>query len=149
MISAGKRQSSPELGGLLVQIVGGAFLIWLAVDGFQSAGDAIGQHDDHRSVPPILRGTLAVILNPGVWLFLATAASSLVSSAAHDGGTVSALGAAMALTVGLSMGDSAVVLLGGLGVRRAGDRVVLWVRRVLAGGLAALGLWVLASGVIG
>jgi threonine/homoserine/homoserine lactone efflux protein len=132
-----------------IQVVGGAFLIWLGVDGFQSAGDHAGEAEERRSLAPLPRGILAVILNPGVWLFLTTAASSLVTSAAHNGGTASALGAALALTLGLAIGDTAVVLVGSLGVRRAGDRVVLWVRRLLTLGLVALGIWVLASGVIG
>ena len=53
---------------------------------------------------------------------------------------------ALALVVGLAMGDAAVVLVGGIGVRRAGVRVERWVRRALAAVLAALGVWLLAAG---
>jgi hypothetical protein len=46
------------------------------------------------------------------------------------------------------LGDGAVVLIGGLGVRRAGDRVALWVRRGLAVVLAALGIALIVRGLV-
>jgi hypothetical protein len=55
---------------------------------------------------------------------------------------------AVALVAGAAIGDGAVVLLGGLGVRRAGERVERWVRRVLAIVLAGLGVWLLVHGLI-
>jgi hypothetical protein len=41
-----------------------------------------------------------------------------------------------------------VVLLGGLGLRRAGRRVILWAQRILATLLAGLGVWLLLQGAI-
>jgi threonine/homoserine/homoserine lactone efflux protein len=95
-----------------------------------------------------VRGTLAVLLNPGAWLFLATAASSLFASAVHADGRPAALAAALALSGGLMLGDGAVVLLGGVGMRRAGMRTALWIRRALALILAGLGVWLVITGFI-
>jgi hypothetical protein len=50
--------------------------------------------------------------------------------------------------IGLAMGDVAVVLLGGLGLRRGGGRVGRWVRRALATVLAGLGVWLLVNASI-
>jgi hypothetical protein len=55
---------------------------------------------------------------------------------------------AVALMVGLAIGDGTVVLLGGIGVRRAGERVRLVVRRLLATLLGGLGLWLFLSGLL-
>src|SRR5207247_2290645 len=48
----------------------------------------------------------------------------------------------------LAIGDGTVVLLGGIGVRRAGERVRLVVRRLLATLLAGLGVWLFLSGLL-
>jgi threonine/homoserine/homoserine lactone efflux protein len=141
---------APPSGPLLriLKVAGGALLLWLAVEGFRSTRNMGRTSADRRSLPPTVRGALAVILNPGAWLFLGTAASSLLSTAARRGGSGSAILAAVALIIGLAIGDGGVVLLGGVGVRRAGERLGLWVRRALAIVLAGLGLWLLADGLI-
>jgi threonine/homoserine/homoserine lactone efflux protein len=89
-----------------------------------------------------------VLLNPGAWLFLGAVASPLLATATRRGGTGDALLVAVALVTGTAIGDGAVVLLGGLGARRAGDRGGRWVRRSLAAVLAGLGVWLLLTGVI-
>jgi threonine/homoserine/homoserine lactone efflux protein len=99
-------------------------------------------------LPPFVRGSLAVLLNPGAWLFLATAASSLIAAATRAGGTLSAVLAALALLAGLAVGDGTVVLAGGLGVRRAGAGLGSLLRRGLALALAALGLGLLLNGLL-
>jgi threonine/homoserine/homoserine lactone efflux protein len=131
----------------VLKLVGGAFLLVIAADVFRSryeVGEAgLGQ----RALSPAARGTLAVVLNPGVWLFLGTAASSLLSTAVHTGGTASAISAAVALSIGLALGDGAVVLFGGIGLRRAGDWVVIWLPRALGAVLAGLGIWLVVGGI--
>jgi threonine/homoserine/homoserine lactone efflux protein len=92
---------------------------------------------------------LAIVLNPGGWLFLGAVASPLVAAATQRGGSGAALLVALALVVGAAIGDVAVVLLGGIGVRRAGGQLGRWVGRALAALLAALGVWLLISGVTG
>ena len=59
-----------------------------------------------------------------------------------------ALAVVLALVTGVMIGDGAVVLLGGLGIRKGGIRVATWVRRALAILLVALGLWLLLTGLI-
>lgn len=100
------------------------------------------------ALPPAALGALAVVLNPGAWLFLATVASPLFASADQHGGTGSALVVAVVVMAGVATGDGAVVLLGGIGVRRAGDRARQFVRRALAALLAGFGGWLLVTGVI-
>jgi threonine/homoserine/homoserine lactone efflux protein len=132
----------------ILEIAGGALLVVLAVDGFRARPRPDPANGERRELPPVARGSLAVLLNPGAWLFLGTAASSLFAAATQEGGTDAALLAALALVLGLAAGDGAVVLIGGLGVRRAGERVALWVRRGLAVVLAALGVALIVRGVM-
>jgi threonine/homoserine/homoserine lactone efflux protein len=132
----------------ILKVTGGALLIWLAVDGFRSRHEATAGPAEGRSMPPAVRGALAVLLNPGAWVFLGTAASSLLSGATNVGGTGSAVLVAVALIIGLAIGDGTVVLLGGIGVRRAGHGIRSWVRGVLATLLAGLGVWLIISGLI-
>jgi threonine/homoserine/homoserine lactone efflux protein len=132
----------------VLEVAGGALLVWLAVEAFRSRPSG-SDAPARRSLPPAARGSLAILLNPGGWVFLGTVASSLLSSAARHGGTGSALLVALALMSGLVVGDGTVVLIGGLGVRRAGERTGLVVRRVLAVVLAALGLWLFVRGLAG
>ena len=141
-----------------LRVAGGALLIWLGVEGFRSAGQAGqaqgravegGGRTERRALPPAARGALAVLVNPGAWLFLGAVASPLLGSASRLGGRATAVFAALALMAGAAVGDVGVVLLGGMGIRRAGERVQMWVRRVLAGVLAALGTWLVVQGVIG
>lgn len=129
-------------------VAGGALLLWLAADGFRSADRVEADHEVRRSLPPSVRGALAVVLNPGAWLFLAAVASPLFASAALTGGRGGSLLVAGGLALGLAIGDGAIVLVGGLGVRRARARAGVWVRRGLAVVLAALGVWLLVRGLL-
>ena len=139
-------------GGLALQVlkmVGGGFLLWLAVDSLRSTSDTPGNAIEARrwAVPAPARGALAVLLNPGAWLFLGAVGSPLLGTATRDGGTSAALAVALALMVGAGVGDGAVVLLGGVAARKGGAGVQRWIRRVLAVVLAALGLWLLWTGL--
>ena len=132
----------------LLKLVGGALLVWLAIDAVRSGNEVDPSEAPRRTLPPVARGSLAIVLNPGAWLFLAAVASPLLASATTAGGRGSALLTAGALLLGAALGDAVVVLIGGLGVRRAGDRVSLWVRRALSLVLAALGIWLIVQGVM-
>ncbi|HYY80598.1 MAG TPA: LysE family transporter [Actinomycetes bacterium] len=140
---------APPSGAALrvLKVAGGGLLLWLAADGFRSGPAIEGAAPGRRSLPPAARGALAVLLNSGAWLFLAVVASPLLASASQQGGRGRALLLALALVAGTSIGDGAVVLLGGLGVRRAGDRVARLVRRALAAVLACLGAWLIVNGL--
>jgi threonine/homoserine/homoserine lactone efflux protein len=132
----------------ILKMAGGALLVWLAVDGFRSGHEVAAAPMGRRSLPPAARGALAIILNPGGWVFLGTVASSLFAAATKFGGTGAAVVVAVALMIGLAIGDGTVVLLGGFGVRRAGERVRVVVRRLLATLLAGLGVWLFLSGLL-
>jgi threonine/homoserine/homoserine lactone efflux protein len=97
-------------------------------------------------LPGAARGALAVLLNPGTWLFLGAVATPLFGSALRRGGTLDALLVALVILAGCAVGDTAVVLIGGFGVRRAGQRGRQWVQRGLAVTLAGLGAWFLIAG---
>ena len=127
----------------VLKIVGGVFLVWLGYDGLRAREDTSGGGDRGRRLPLAARGALAVVLNPAVWLFLATAASSLFAAATQQGGRGAALTAALALIAGLAAGDAAVVVAGGTGLRRAGPNVARLMRRALALVLAVFGLWLI------
>lgn len=131
-----------------LQVIGGGFLLWLSADGFRSRrepghGGAVARFD----LPPSARGSLAVLLNPGAWLFLAAVASPLFASAHQRGGAGSALIVAVVMMAGLAAGDGTVVLLGGIGLRRADGRARQWITRALAALLAGFGAWLIATGV--
>jgi threonine/homoserine/homoserine lactone efflux protein len=132
----------------MLKVAGGAFLLWLAVDALRTRG-ASSEPAGTRRLPAGARGALAILLNPGGWLFLAAVAAPLLATATERGGSGSAVLAAAALVAGAAAGDAAVVILGGLGLSRAGDRVLRLVTTVLALVLAALGVSLVASGVIG
>jgi threonine/homoserine/homoserine lactone efflux protein len=92
---------------------------------------------------------LAVLLNPGAWLFLGAVASPLFSASAERGGTPAALVAALALMAGAAAGDTVLAVVAGIGLGRAGERVTRQVRRGLALILAALGAGLVLAGVLG
>lgn len=130
-----------------VEMLGGGFLLWVAWDALW-AGSAPGRElDERRQVAPTVRGALAVALNPGAWLFLGAVAAPLLASAAAGGGIGLSMAVAAALVAGAAAGDSLIVVIGGVGLRRADERVGRWVARLLATVLAGLGLWLLFGGV--
>jgi threonine/homoserine/homoserine lactone efflux protein len=134
----------------ILKVVGGAFIVLLGIDGFRTAssGPSISTDARNRELPPAARGALAVILNPPAWLFLATAASSLMVSATQVGGTATAVLAALALLVGVAAGDGTLVLASGLGLRRARPEVGRTLRRVLALVLVLLGVSLVLSAFV-
>lgn len=140
----------PGVVGIL-QVLGGAFLLLLALDGLRSGAASTGDSGTRRPsrLGPPVRGSLAVLLNPGAWLFIATVAAPLFARAGAAAGVAGALAAALALMAGAASGDAALAVVGGLGLRRAGPRAGGWIRRGLAVVLAALGLWLIASGIAG
>lgn len=132
----------------VLKVVGGVLLIWLAWEGFRSRNEPLEASRMRRQLPPVARGSLAIVLNPGAWLFLGAVASPLIATATKAGGRTGALLTAAALLLGAGLGDLAVVLLGGMGIRRARDRIRLWIRTGLAFVLAGLGVWLVLQGAI-
>jgi threonine/homoserine/homoserine lactone efflux protein len=132
----------------ILKVAGGAFLVWMGMEGIRSSRQGAGASAEGRALPPAARGSLAVLLNPGAWLFLGAVASPLFASASVVAGTGGAVLAAVGLVIGLAIGDGAVVLMGGIGVRRAGERVARWVGRALASILIGVGAWFLIAELI-
>jgi threonine/homoserine/homoserine lactone efflux protein len=132
----------------ILKVIGGLFIVYLGIDGFRTANQPEMQASNTRELPPLARGALAVILNPPAWLFLATAATSLMVSATRSGGTQTAVMAALALLVGVAAGDGTLVVVGGLGLRRASSEIGRTVRRVLAIILALLGATLVLSAFV-
>jgi threonine/homoserine/homoserine lactone efflux protein len=149
VLALGVSVATPSGAALrILKLAGGAYLLWLAADGLRTARRVDQPSLGRGELPPAARGVLSILLNPGGWLFLAAVASPLFASATLRGGTGTAVLVALALVTGAAIGDVGVVMLGGIGVRRAGARVSSWVRRSLAVVLAMLGVWLVASGSI-
>jgi threonine/homoserine/homoserine lactone efflux protein len=123
---------------------GGLMLLWLAVDGIRSSLDrADTVASSGIGVPPFARGATVVLLNPGAWLFLVTVAGSVFATARIDGGVTMAVASALAMLAGVALCDAGVVVLGGVGLRRAHIGLRVWIQRGLAVLLGALGCWLL------
>src|SRR5712692_9976606 len=86
--------SESTSGGALrgLKIAGGAFLLFLAWDALRETlrlrnAPAESMDASPRAArTPFLRGMLALVLNPGAWIFLATTASALFATAVDRGG---------------------------------------------------------------
>lgn len=133
----------------ILKVIGGVFLLFLAFDAIQASLRATDTPDGRSpGRMPVLRGVLAVLLNPGAWVFLATTASSLFASGAQSGGRPLALGLALAMLLGVACVDGPMVLLGG-GVRRFERRVARWLTPLLAAGLCGFGVVLVIAGLRG
>jgi threonine/homoserine/homoserine lactone efflux protein len=130
----------------LLEVAGGCFLLWVALDSLRDRADET--RPSRGRLPPEVRGSLAIILNPGGWLFVATVVSSLLAVARARGGSLLACAAAVALVIGAAAGDMGVVILGALGPRRLRSQVVQRIRTSLALVLAGFGGWLIARGVV-
>jgi threonine/homoserine/homoserine lactone efflux protein len=139
------RPSGAVLG--ILKLSGGVLLLWLAADALRSRHKVDSAERERGGVHPTVRGILAILLNPGGWLFLAAVASPLFLSAARGGGRGTAVLTALALAFGAALGDFGLVVLGGLGLRRARASVVMWIQRTLAAVLAGLGVWLIVQGL--
>jgi threonine/homoserine/homoserine lactone efflux protein len=133
-----------------LRVVGGGFLIYLAVEERRrlraevrdpGAGAAVG------TLGPTMRGLVSVLLNPGAWIFFATTASAVIADATAGAGRDAALAAAVFMTAGVSLSDFTFTLLGSGGRRLVGDRGLRWIRGALAVGLAAIGIAFVVQGV--
>jgi threonine/homoserine/homoserine lactone efflux protein len=131
-----------------LQVAGGVLLLWLAWDAFRATPATEDDRHGRRRLPPAVRGMLAILLNPGGWLFLGAVASPLLATASQRSGTETALLAALALVLGAALGDVALAFAGGLGLRRAGAGLGRAVRLSLGLVLAVLGMWLLIRGAV-
>ena len=70
----------------IVKVIGGAFLVFLAVDAIREGRRPQVVEDPRGGLHPSVRGIVAVLLNPGVYVFLATTGTAVVASAVDEGG---------------------------------------------------------------
>jgi threonine/homoserine/homoserine lactone efflux protein len=132
----------------VVKVIGGAFLVFLAFDATRESRRPHEVEETRKGLHPAVRGIVAVVLNPGVYVFLATTGTAVVASAVDQGGRGLAVVTVMALLLGVSLMDSTMVLLGA-GAHRVSDRFLRILSDVLAVAMGALGVWLVVRGIVG
>ena len=132
----------------VVKVIGGAFLVFLAFDATRESRRPHEVEETRKGLHPAVRGIVAVVLNPGVYVFLATTGTAVVASAVDQGGRGLAIVTVVALLLGVSLMDSAMVLLGA-GAHRVSDRFLRILSDVLAVAMGALGVWLVVRGIVG
>ena len=157
VLALGFSSLTPAPGAIrTLQVVGGLFLLWIGGIELRSilteARSPLG--DDPPPVAagglgPTAKGVASVILNPGAWVFFATTASALMAKVTSDGGTASALAAALAVAVGVSCSDLTVTILGSGGRRLVGEGGLRWSRTGLAAVLVVIGAAFVVQGIGG
>ncbi|HEX7464499.1 MAG TPA: LysE family transporter [Actinomycetota bacterium] len=148
LVAAGLSSIEPPDAFLrVVKVVGGAFLLWLAFDALRESRRPHEVEDSRPTLHPAVRGIVAVLANPGVYVFLATTGAAVAAGAIEDGGRPLAFLTVVALLAGVSAMDSGMVLLGA-GAHRVSERALRVLATVLALALAALGLWLVVQGIV-
>lgn len=135
-----------------LRIVGGLFLVWLAIVELRGLWAHAGGADPPTDGPgarlgPTARGVVLVLVNPGAWIFFATTASAVVADATADGGRDLAFAAAFAMTLGVSATDFASSLIGTGSRALLGERGLTWVRTGLGILLLVIGVAFVAQGL--
>ena len=131
-----------------IRLGGGIFLLLLAADTLRGATRRQADVAGH-GLAPAPRGVLAVLLNPGAWIFLGTIAAALMADALRRGGRGFAFLTAAAMTAGIVVIDGAFVLLASEGRTRLGALGTARLAYVLAAALALFGIVFIASAAIG
>jgi threonine/homoserine/homoserine lactone efflux protein len=143
-------EPSPALLRAL-HIVGGAFLVGIAALELRSLGCEVETLDAPAHADgwgPTAIGIVAVLLNPGAWLFFATTASAVLATAAADAGRTAAVATAVALTVGVSTSDLLFSVVGAGGRRVFGERGIRWIRTGLVAVLLLTGVAFVVQGAV-
>lgn len=135
----------------LVRLVGGVFLLLLALDTWHGARKKVRPEQEpaaaRSGLPPGPRGVLAVILNPGAWIFLATTAAAVLTEALHQGGRGFALLTAAVMVAGIAVIDGAFVFLASVGQSWLGAVGSARVSYVLAAALGVFGVVFIVLGL--
>jgi threonine/homoserine/homoserine lactone efflux protein len=132
----------------VVKVIGGAFLMFLAFDATRESRRPHEVEETRKGLHPAVRGIVAVVLNPGVYVFLATTGTAVVASAVDEGGRGLAVVTVVAMLLGVSLMDSAMVVLGA-GAHRVSERFLRILGDVLAVAMGALGVWLIVRGLAG
>jgi threonine/homoserine/homoserine lactone efflux protein len=149
LLALGLSSLEPGPGFLrIVRVIGGSFLVFLAVDAIRENRRPVRAGGERPGPHPTVRGVTAVIVNPGAYVFLATTGTAVLADATDEGGRSIALLTALALLAGVSLMDSAMVVLGA-GAHRVSERLLRILGDALALGLGALGVWLVIRGIAG
>lgn len=149
LLAAGLSGVEPSESFLrVVKVIGGAFLVFLAFDAIRESRRPHLVEVTRKGLHPAVRGIVAVLLNPGVYVFLATTGAAIVASAVDQGGRALAVVTVIALLLGVSLMDSAMVVLGA-GTHRVSERFLRILSDVLAVAMGALGVWLVIRGILG
>jgi threonine/homoserine/homoserine lactone efflux protein len=147
--------SAAEPGDVLLrtlQVVGGVVLAWIAageVRGLRGVQTPSQADLPARRLGPTALGVVAVLLNPGAWVFFATTASAVIADASTGGGRSAALLTASSMALGVSASDLTFTLLGSGGRRLLGERGLRRIRIGLAALLGAIGVVFVVRGLTG
>ena len=149
LLALGLSSLEPGPGFLrIVQVIGGSFLVFLAVDAWRENRRPEPTEGKRSGLHPAVRGVIAVVFNPGVYVFLATTGTAVLAGATANGGRSLALLTALALLAGVSLMDSGMVVLGA-GAHRVSERFLRVLGDALALGLGVLGVWLVIRGIAG
>lgn len=149
LLAAGLSSIQPSESFLrVVKVIGGAFLLFLAFDAIRESRRPHTFEETRQGLHPTVRGIVAVVLNPGVYVFLATTGTAVVASAVDQGGRALAVVTVIALLLGVSLMDSLMVLLGA-GAHRVSERFLRILSDVLAVAMGGLGVWLMIDGLAG
>jgi threonine/homoserine/homoserine lactone efflux protein len=132
----------------VVQVIGGSFLLFLAVDALRESHAPDATEGKRSGLHPTIRGAIAVVGNPGVYVFLATTGTAVLADATDAGGRSIAVLTGLALLAGVSRMDSGMVVLGA-GAHRVSRRSLRILGDGLAVGLGVIGAWFLIRGIAG
>ena len=138
----------PAAGLRAIRVLGGAYLVWLAWDGWRGRREPVRVGDGAPARHPALRGATAVALNPPLYVFLASTGAAVLGDAALAGGRTGALVTALALLAGVSVMDGLTLLLGVLS-RRLPDAATQVIIAAASIFLAVVGTGLVWSGVRG
>jgi threonine/homoserine/homoserine lactone efflux protein len=152
-LALGLSAVEPSDAGLrALQVVGGVVLVWIAANEIRALrGDvpATPAGSPSRRLGPTGLGIVAVLLNPGAWIFFATTATAVIADASSEGGRSAGLLTAVAMALGVSASDFTFTLLGSGGHRLFGERGLHRVRLALAALLGLIGMGFVLRGVAG
>jgi threonine/homoserine/homoserine lactone efflux protein len=155
-IAVGVSAAEPSETALrALRVIGGLVLIAIAANELRTLLGARpadgGSRSDgtvsERALSPTVVGIVAVLLNPGAWIFFATTAASILATTSTERGTAAAIVTAVFIAAGVSASDLSLTLLGSGGRRLIGDRGLRIVRTVLAAGLLVVGVAFVWQGV--
>jgi threonine/homoserine/homoserine lactone efflux protein len=132
----------------VIQVIGGSFLLFLAVDALRESHTRDATEGKRSEPHPTIRGAIAVVGNPGVYVFLATTGTAVLADATDAGGRSIALLTALALLAGVSVMDSGMVVLGA-SARRVSRRSLRILGDGLAVGFGVIGAWLVIRGIAG